>query len=71
MKNNPVFNLGDKVSVTRPGVQGKKPKEDELVFFRPTEGTVVYVHPKRYFYGVEFLGKYVESFYPDRMEKIN
>ena len=71
MRTVSTFKLGDKVKVIRYGVQGKRVDPEGFHHIRPTEGEVVYVHPRRYYYGVRFMGKYTECFFPDRMVKIS
>ena len=74
------FKKGDIVRVTRKVTNtGKKRHGEEPVNISPTIGRIVFAHPLRIFYTVEFRDRYTadykpmyrESFFPDMLEKIN
>lgn len=75
------FKVNDVVRVTRPKTaQGPKNGRQTIELpTAPTVGRIVWVHPQGIFYVVEFRDRYTaayrpmyrESFYPDKLEKIN
>ena len=74
------FKLGEVVEVIRiKKASGKVPTTEVDMDTAPTVGRIVYVHPERHFYVVEFRDRYSaeykpmyrESFFPDRMNKIS
>ena len=79
MEKKPIIRKGSVVRVTR----NKSPysnKKDELsIETQPTIGRVVYVHPKKFFYVVEFRDRftaeykpmYRQSFFPNQLERIH
>ena len=74
------FKTGDivRVSRTRTGAAGRKIPGDDIST-EPTIGRIVWVHPLRIFYVVEFRDKYTseykplyrQSFFPEQLERIH
>ena len=77
---NPIIRKGSivKVKWREPPSMNKKTAE-MLMETRPTIGRVIFAHPQKYFYVVEFRDRYTaeykpmyrQSFFPEQLERIH
>ena len=79
MEKEPIIRKGSIVRVTRNKSPHSNKKDELSIETQPTIGRVVYVHPQKFFYVVEFRDRftaeykpmYRQSFFPNQLERIH